>query len=423
MIIYKCKNKKEVGKYMKNKEKNNFTKLTQKKGVSLIILIVTIIGIIILAAAVILTLSKNNPVESAREATFKEDIRSFQNELALSISKDYTIKSGKRDEKFNAQNFDEIKEYIPSFTKGYEGKIIIKNDELMYKDIVTEKESEWFEDIGVKLNGKTALDIAKEPKKYYGQKVTNYESNGVSDWKIFYSDEKNIYLITSEYVDVDKLPATSSGAKPQKGDSTYSKAAVYGSDVQANYSSGSDSITDERIKSLNNDYFNEKKYTSSYNNIKSVAYMLDIEIWKTFAEGNGAEYAIGSPTIEMLMKSYSQKYDVDYRAQASSNVGYDITKDGGKTWENTYSYMFNTSDMLYVLPSVNTVLESGNKSGADSMWVASPSTSSTIGIVAITFTGTVGGNGFNGMHTGFRPMVCLKNNVELKTVTGGYEIQ
>ena len=150
------------------------------------------------------------------------------------------------------QAFDEIKKYIPSFTKGYEGKIIIKNDELMYKDIVTEKESEWFEDIGVKLNAKTALDIAKEPKKYYGQKVTNYESNGVSDWKIFYSDEKNIYLITSEYLDVDKLPATSSGAKPQKGDSTYSKAAVYGSDVQANYSSGSDSITDERIKSLNN---------------------------------------------------------------------------------------------------------------------------------------------------------------------------
>ena len=50
----------------------------KKKGISLIVLIVTIIVIIILAAAVILTLSKNNPVGSAKEAKFKEDIRSFK---------------------------------------------------------------------------------------------------------------------------------------------------------------------------------------------------------------------------------------------------------------------------------------------------------------------------------------------------------
>ena len=49
--------------------------------------------IIILAAAVILTLSKNNPIESAREATFKEDVRAFQDELALSISKEYIQKA------------------------------------------------------------------------------------------------------------------------------------------------------------------------------------------------------------------------------------------------------------------------------------------------------------------------------------------
>ena len=33
---------------------------------------------IILAAAVILTISKNNPVDSAKEAKFKEDVRSFR---------------------------------------------------------------------------------------------------------------------------------------------------------------------------------------------------------------------------------------------------------------------------------------------------------------------------------------------------------
>ena len=60
----------------------------KRRGISLIVLIVTIIVIIILAAAVILALSKNNPVESAREAKFKEDVRSFQDDLALSIAKE-----------------------------------------------------------------------------------------------------------------------------------------------------------------------------------------------------------------------------------------------------------------------------------------------------------------------------------------------
>ena len=55
--------------------------------------------------------------------------------------------------------------------------------------------------------------------------------------------------------------------------------------------SGSASITDERIKALNNDYFT-KGYSSSNNNMKSVAYMLDTNAWSGF-EVDKAEYAIG----------------------------------------------------------------------------------------------------------------------------------
>ena len=72
---------------MKKELNSNFTKLTHKKGISLIVLIITIIVIIILAAAVILTITKNNPVSSAKEATFKEDIASIQDELSMYISK------------------------------------------------------------------------------------------------------------------------------------------------------------------------------------------------------------------------------------------------------------------------------------------------------------------------------------------------
>ena len=140
---------------MKIKEKSelnkNFTKLTQKKGISLIVLIVTIIVIIILAAAVILTVGKNNPVESAREAAFKEDVRSFQDDLALSISKDYTAKAGQRDNKFSGTTLSEMQKYIPSFTKKYEGKFAIVNDELKYVGD-EEKEITWSKDLGVEIS-------------------------------------------------------------------------------------------------------------------------------------------------------------------------------------------------------------------------------------------------------------------------------
>ena len=76
MWLYKNKGKRIV--CMKKRERSKYVNLTQKKGISLIVLIITIIVIIILAVVVILTISKNNPVSSAKEATFKEDMASIQ---------------------------------------------------------------------------------------------------------------------------------------------------------------------------------------------------------------------------------------------------------------------------------------------------------------------------------------------------------
>ena len=139
----------------------NFTKLTQKKGISLIVLIVTIIVIIILAAVVILTITKNNPVDSAKEATFKEDVRSFQDELAMTVAKKYTDKQGQRDEKISTSDYDKIKEYIPSFTKKYEDKFIIQDDQLVGTDSLSEKEKTWANDLNISTSGKVAFDATK----------------------------------------------------------------------------------------------------------------------------------------------------------------------------------------------------------------------------------------------------------------------
>ncbi len=54
-----------------------------KKGISLIVLVITIIVIMILAGAVILNLSKNNPIESSKKAKFQSDIDTFKSDLSL----------------------------------------------------------------------------------------------------------------------------------------------------------------------------------------------------------------------------------------------------------------------------------------------------------------------------------------------------
>ena len=147
----------------------------KKNGISLIVLIVTIIVIIILAAVVILTLSKNNPIESAKEATFKEDVRTIQDELAMYIAKDYTNKAGQRDNKINADKYttdgatDSVYTYIPSFSKKYEGKFVITNDELIYKeDNLTENELKWVSSLNI--NGEVN-PVRKEWRTYIADEV------------------------------------------------------------------------------------------------------------------------------------------------------------------------------------------------------------------------------------------------------------
>ena len=397
----------------------------KKRGISLIVLIVTIIVIIILAAVVILTLSKNNPIDSSKEATFKEDVRTFQDELAMYIAKDYTNKAGQRDEKITATNYNPVGDpasvytYIPSFSKKYEGKFVIKNDELKYdEETVVGNEKEWCKSLNVKANAKTGAEkAAAAPTTYYGAKVTNYTANGISDWRIFYSDGSNVYLITTEYVDPAILPSKGEGndaAKPANTNSSYPKAAPF-DNIITKYS-GSANITDEKMIAFNSDYF-DKKYTSTNSNMKAVAYMLDKDIWSDFANSSVAEYAVGGPSVEMLLKSYCEKVPEKkdlYKTQASSATGYQVSNNGGTRYVDYISGMLSTSEDLYLLPQ--------NK-GASSMWLASPSAYSGNYVLGVYSGGNVSHYDYGTTTVGFRPLVCLNSNILLNEVAGGFEIE
>ena len=131
----------------KIKQKDNFTKLTQKRGISLIVLIVTIIVIIILAAAVILTITKNNPVSSAKEATFKEDMTSIQDELSMYLSKKYTDDPLSFDKSSVNLSGDSMVTELPS-TKKYKDKVSVIKGKLVWAgETENNTEYKWFSEV------------------------------------------------------------------------------------------------------------------------------------------------------------------------------------------------------------------------------------------------------------------------------------
>ena len=129
----------------------------QRKGISLIVLVVTIIVIVILAVTVILVVSKNNPIELAKEAVFKEDMRAYQDELNMYISKKYQESGGWEDPEISADKYtkngerDSVYTYISSFKKKYENKIAIKKNQIAYIGL-DEKERNWLLNSGVYMS-------------------------------------------------------------------------------------------------------------------------------------------------------------------------------------------------------------------------------------------------------------------------------
>ena len=189
---------------------------------------------------------------------------------------------------------------------------------------------------------------------------------------------------------------------------------------------GSESITDIKMQNLNKSYFDyltANSETSTYSNIKAVAYMTDTNVWSVFRDNAHAEYAIGGPPIEMLMKSYSEKYHVAYQARAKDKVGYEFTTDGGTSWK---SYMdrsseyLNTADSLYVIT---------DKTKAQGMWLASPCAFGGAAMVDLEEEGKIWSFDWNAYawsaeSPGFRPVVCLNSDVQLqKNADGSYTIK
>lgn len=287
----------------------------------------------------------------------------------------------------------------------------------------------------IEIKGITVGDMTDDQKKeIIGKYVTNYEcaSNSAivtetdipGKWMIFNVDENNIYLIASDYI--TSVPDGKAGGKPSVGSiSSYPRGVSFSNILNDYKDEDEDGQTDisEIGKQLNKSYFTDNNYKSTNSNMKSVAYMLDTNAWSGF-KGDDAEYAIGGPTIELFFEAYNKAHpDADfpngkYQARAKSNSGYEITTDGGKTWGD-YTSEAGGNDLVTNDPTfvINT------SKNASAMWLASPSAYHADFVMIVDYDGGVGEGGYSNAERGFRPLVSLKSDVELrKTGDNTYEI-
>ena len=362
--------------------KNTFK---SSKGITLVALVITIIILLILAGISISALTNTGIFGKAKEAKQKSD------EAAL----DQNTKLDEYESEINA--------YLPGQNNGGGGQ-----------------------GSGINANTIASATDTEKANNYYGKSVNYTSANGVTGWKIFYADTNNIYLIADDYVDVAKLPRGTDtsgnpvGSPPAREGTDDSKDAPFDNIMDA-YSTGAARITTDTIKKLNKSFFIDKQYTGVENstvnpNMKAVAYMLDTTAWSTFKDNNGkADYAIGGPTIEMLMKSYSQKHNVKYKAEAVNDTGhegYKISKDNGANL-NDYCFGMLSTDSLYVPSS----------KGATAMWLASPSANATSRVMNVDYSGNVSAYSYSSYFIGFRPLVCLKSSVQLQESGDGFSIK
>ena len=407
-------------------------KIKQAKGITLIALVITIIVLLILAGVTISMLTGENGIlKQATSAKDKTDKSEFEEQVKLAVMASKVNDEGVIDLTTLEAEIGKIKgteitkngteNNLPWTVKKGSYEVTITAEGTITTNTTGKDDSKKDEDTKI-VN---ASDIASmsDKSKIYGATVNGYTlpSGTTTDvkWKIFYADNSNIYLIADNYVERANLPnsTTERGefttSKPNDGDSGYPRAAYFTKILR--YYAGSARIKDSKIKALNNSYFNENNFTSTNRNMKSVAYMMDTTAWNSkFRDTSKAEYVVGGPTVELLFKSYNEKYKTAYESRASSETGYQIRKTSSDSWSNSIGSMLTTSDRLYVIES---------QSDASAMWVASPSAYNTGYVMYVVFNGSVDYYYYDYGNSGFRPLVSLKSDIQLqKNGDGTYTI-
>ena len=255
-----------------------------------------------------------------------------------------------------------------------------------------------------------------------GDKI-EYSYGGVSDWRVLYNDGNNVFIITSDYLNINNLPSGT-------GMATKGSYIAYWSNIPELQTLDSQQLNLFRI--------GKKGYTLNNinNNSKCVSTLLKTSNWSKFVNPKIATYAIGAPTIEMWMQSWNEKYPNEKLEYGTNANGYLVATEGGildtnvpiatmqattgyKTAKTNLSITGTYGNMYYPHPSD----KAATYYSSFGYLLASPSGMSAGNIMDIGCDGLVNGrNGATQSYYSLRPVVCLNSDVILTKSNGIWKI-
>ena len=244
----------------------------------------------------------------------------------------------------------------------------------------------------------------------------NEDGDTTNDWRIFYDNGTNIFLIAEDYVKSDSEYLDLSAAQMYRvADNPAYSSYIYSLNWYDSVNSTTTLTSSQGnadINSTMSSLFIYGKYltqnpTSTNINAQATAAMLAQPAWNGFKDSNGyAEYVVGGPTLEMWIASYNAKgYDALYTNV--NDTGYYVGNEEGTT---IYGYNVSSdtntgySDTLYFRHQESV-------SNCGSYWLTSPSGINSNSIMFVYYDGFVQNNGYNSYRTGVRPLVSLYSNV------------
>jgi len=174
-----------------------------KKGISLIVLVITIIVIIILAGAVIMSLSQNNPILQATEAKFKASMAEYNSQLSLYISNQYASSVGSFDSNsLNASTLTEVQAILTGITNEDAKTIRIVQGKLSYIGSI-QNEIDWSKEINVSLNSpyvKNGLVLWYDGVNNGGIDIHNDNTSPNKNiWKDLSGNDNDMTIVSTDF--------------------------------------------------------------------------------------------------------------------------------------------------------------------------------------------------------------------------------
>ncbi len=255
--------------------------------------------------------------------------------------------------------------------------------------------------VGVELENEIEITdaetIAENPQNYYGKKISNYTAGGQT-YRIFYVDKQNDF---------------------GDGANTVYLKADYTNNLQKSLNINISSLTANDLavyKRMNKSWAAARgSSTSSWNsNERAVAYLSAPSQWTTYCDTTKANYAIGSPPVEMYVASYNQvshttgNYKLGATYRATDYPGYIYTLNGTQ-YNSGYSTNSDTLDYT----GYNSMYCGRNGSKGGWWWLASPSAADFTDVCLVIGDDTaLNRSPYSNTH-GVCPLVSLKSGIKL----------